>query len=176
MWRCHHYLFEFLASGYLPRMSRPSLLFVSNTVIKSGKFTDVLVFTLWLVYLDLSMEPWAAKSFMLVWQRHHFLSRILPNGHFPRVTRLSRLLANDRVINPGLCTDLLAFSLRLVYLDLSLEPSPFLVPRHWRLVLTVNSVTFTNYSPVMFSCILRNATLIILGIIVLQFHYIMISM
>ena len=56
------------------------------------------------------------KSFNLVSRYHLILSGFLVNGHLSRVSRQSRLSANDRGdkdMVPGLCSDLLTFNLRL---------------------------------------------------------------
>ena len=53
---------------------------------------------------------------MLVWWCHQRLSRFLANDHLPQVSRQSRMSANnkgDNEVKPGLCTDVLAFTLRL---------------------------------------------------------------
>jgi hypothetical protein len=49
---------------------------------------------------------------------HQLLSGFLLNGHLPRVSRQSRLSANDNGDNEmmGLCTDLLAFKLYCIVL------------------------------------------------------------
>ena len=71
-----------------------------------------------LIFNLFSMEPWALakKMFKLVWRCHQLLPGFLPKGHLLQVSRLSYLSANDRIIMRryrGLCTDLLAFALRL---------------------------------------------------------------
>ena len=60
---------------------------------------------------DLSIDC-SQRSLKLVWLCHQLLSRFLAKGHLPQV---SHLPANDKVGNemkPGLCTDLLAFTLQ----------------------------------------------------------------
>ena len=64
------------------------------------------------------MEPWVAakESFKLVWRCHQLPSEFLAQCHLPRASRQSHLSANDWVImkwSRELCTDLLAFALRL---------------------------------------------------------------
>ena len=63
----------------------------------------------------LSMESWAVakKSFKLVWRWHQLLSGFLANGHLSRVSRRSLMIRVIMKLSMGLCTDLLAFALRL---------------------------------------------------------------
>jgi hypothetical protein len=61
------------------------------------------------------MECGKKKSFNLVWQCLQLLSRFLAKGHLPRVSRQSRLSANDKGDSdmiPGLYTDFLVFTLQ----------------------------------------------------------------
>ena len=63
------------------------------------------------------MEPRAAaNNFKLVWWWHQLMYGFLAKGHLSRVSRKSRLQANDKGDNemiPGLCTDFLEFTLQL---------------------------------------------------------------
>ena len=66
----------------------------------------------------LSVESWVAamKYFVLVCQCLQFLSGLLVNDHLPRVSLQSRLSPNDtgnNEIKLGLCTYLMAFTLRV---------------------------------------------------------------
>ena len=60
---------------------------------------------------------WPKKLSKLVWRCHQLLSEFLAKGHLPRVSLQPHLLANDKGDNemiPGLCTDLLALTLKMM--------------------------------------------------------------
>ena len=58
----------------------------------------------------------AAKNLKLMCRCHQLLPGFLAKSYLPQVSRQSRLSANDKGDNemiPGLCTDILAFTLQL---------------------------------------------------------------
>ena len=61
--------------------------------------------------------PWnhGPNSFKLVWRCHRLLSRFLFKSHLPRQSRRSLMIRVIIKWSRGLCTDLLAFTLQLIF-------------------------------------------------------------